>query len=50
MAVALICVWLNFEKDIPKALDILKAGGIKAKKVASKKMDEVREKIGVKVY
>ena len=40
----------EFEKDIPKALAILKAGGEKAKKVASKKMDKVREKIGVKVY
>jgi tryptophanyl-tRNA synthetase len=40
----------EFEKDIPKALAILKAGGKKAKKVASLKMDEVREKIGVKVY
>jgi len=40
----------EFEQDIPKALAILKAGGEKAKKVASKKMDEVREKIGVKVY
>lgn len=40
----------EFEKDIPKALEILKAGGEKAKKVASAKMDEVREKIGVKVY
>jgi tryptophanyl-tRNA synthetase len=40
----------EFEKDIPKALAILKAGGEKAKKVASKKMEEVREKIGVDVY
>ncbi len=40
----------EFSKDIPKVLAILKAGGEKAKKVASKKMDEVREKIGVKVY
>lgn len=40
----------EFEKDIPKALAILKAGGEKAKKVASKKMEEVREKIGVNVY
>jgi len=40
----------EFEKDIPKALAILKAGGEKAKKVASAKMDEVREKVGVKVY
>lgn len=39
-----------FEKDIPKALAILKAGGEKAKKIASAKMDEVREKIGVQVY
>jgi tryptophanyl-tRNA synthetase len=39
-----------FEKDVPKALSILKQGGEKAKKVASAKMDEVREKIGVKVY
>lgn len=40
----------EFEKDIPKALAILKAGGEKAKKIASKKMEEVREKIGVSVY
>lgn len=40
----------EFAKDIPKALVILKTGGEKAKKVASKKMEEVREKIGVKVY
>ncbi|HEV7702592.1 MAG TPA: tryptophan--tRNA ligase [Candidatus Paceibacterota bacterium] len=40
----------EFEKDIPKALAILKAGGEKAKAVASAKMAEVREKIGVNVY
>ncbi|MDR3519336.1 MAG: tryptophan--tRNA ligase [Candidatus Pacebacteria bacterium] len=40
----------EFAKDIPKALTILKEGGEKAKLIASKKMDEVREKIGVKVY
>lgn len=40
----------EFEKDIPKALAILKAGGEKAKKVASAKMEEVRKKIGVNVY
>ena len=40
----------EYEKDIPKALAILKAGGEKAKAVASAKMDEVREKVGVKVY
>lgn len=40
----------EFEKDIPKALAILKAGGEKAKKVAQAKMSEVREKIGVNVY
>ncbi len=39
----------EFEKDIPKAVAILKAGGEKAKKVASAKMDEVREVIGVKI-
>lgn len=40
----------EFEKNIPKALAILKAGGEKARKIAAKKMEEVREKIGVKVY
>jgi tryptophanyl-tRNA synthetase len=40
----------EFEKDIPKALSILKEGSRKAKIVASKKMEEVREKIGVQVY
>ncbi|OGI94311.1 tryptophan--tRNA ligase [Candidatus Nomurabacteria bacterium RIFCSPLOWO2_01_FULL_40_18] len=40
----------EFEKDIPKALAILQAGGEKAKKVAAAKMSEVREKIGVNVY
>ena len=40
----------EFEKDIPAALKILKAGGEKAKAVASEKMNEVREKIGVAVY
>ena len=40
----------EFEKDIPKALAILKAGGEKAKTIASRKMEEVREKIGVNVY
>ncbi|MBI2631204.1 tryptophan--tRNA ligase [Candidatus Nomurabacteria bacterium] len=39
-----------FEKDIPKALAILKAGGEKAKKIAAAKMAEVREKVGVNVY
>lgn len=37
----------KFENDIPGAIAILKEGGIKAKKVASRKMEEVREKIGV---
>jgi len=40
----------EFEKDLPKALAILKQGGEKAKKIAAKKMEEVREKIGVNVY
>lgn len=39
-----------FEKDIAGALDILKQGGKKAKKVAEGKMNEVRQKIGVDVY
>ena len=39
----------EWEKDIPKALAILKEGSERAKKIASKKMEEVREKIGVKV-
>lgn len=40
----------EFEKDIPRALAILKEGGEKAKLVASKKMEEIREKIGVNIY
>ncbi len=40
----------EFEKDIPKALAILKVGGEKAKKVAQAKMKEVKQKIGVDVY
>jgi tryptophanyl-tRNA synthetase len=40
----------EYEKDIPKALAILKNGGERAKKIAEKKMAEVREKIGVSVY
>ncbi len=40
----------EFEKDIPKVLAILKNGGDKARKVASQKMAEVRQKIGVNVY
>lgn len=37
----------EFEKDIPKALKILKEGGKKAKNIANKKMAEIKEKIGV---
>ncbi|MEI6280669.1 MAG: tryptophan--tRNA ligase [bacterium] len=40
----------EYEKDIPKVLSILKAGGENAKIVAGKKMVEIREKIGVNVY
>ena len=40
----------TFEKNVFGALKILKEGGEKAKIIASKKMSEVREKIGVKVY
>lgn len=39
----------ELEKDIPKAFEILKNGSIKAKAVASKKMEEVKEKIGLKI-
>jgi tryptophanyl-tRNA synthetase len=39
----------EFEKNIPYALEILKSGGKKAKKIASKKMKEVRERIGVNI-
>lgn len=39
----------ELEKNVPKALKILKSGGVKAKKVATKKMDEVRTKIGVRI-
>ncbi|MFH1201030.1 MAG: tryptophan--tRNA ligase [bacterium] len=40
----------EFAKNIPSALVILKEGSAKAKIIASKKMAEVREKIGVNVY
>lgn len=40
----------ELEKDIPSALLILKTGSENAKKVASLKMQEVREKIGVNIY
>ncbi len=39
----------EFEQDIPQALEILKQGAIKAKSIASKKIDEVRECVGVKL-
>lgn len=39
----------ELEKDTPKAFEILKNGSIKAKTIASKKMEEVKEKIGVRV-
>jgi len=40
----------ELEKDIPRVLEILKKGGEMAKVVASKKMEEIREKVGVKIY
>jgi len=40
----------EFAKDIPKVLEILQEGGKKAKKIASEKMQEVRERVGVNVY
>ncbi len=39
----------EFERDIPKVIEILKMGAKKAKIVVSQKMDEVREKVGVKI-
>ena len=39
----------ELEKDIPKVLAILKEGNQKAKKIASVKMEEIREKIGIKI-
>ena len=39
----------EFGNDIPRIIEILKNGGNKAKVIASKKMIEVREKIGVKI-
>lgn len=38
---------VELEKDIPSVMKILKEGNKKAKEIASKKMVEVREKIGV---
>lgn len=40
----------EIEKDPSLAIEILKQGGIKAKLIANKKMEEIREKIGVKIY
>lgn len=40
----------EFAKNREDALTILKSGGEKANVIASKKMDEVREKIGTKLY
>lgn len=37
----------KLEKDIPSALNILKEGSEKAKTIASKKMEEVRKRVGV---
>ncbi|MEK7089175.1 MAG: tryptophan--tRNA ligase [Patescibacteria group bacterium] len=40
----------EFAKDIPSAIAILKEGSKKAKSIASKKIEEIREKIGVSIY
>lgn len=40
----------EYENDIPGALAILKKGGEKARAIASAKMEEVKQKIGVQVY
>jgi len=39
----------ELEKDIPKVLMILKEGNQKTKKIASAKMEEIREKIGINI-
>lgn len=39
----------ELEKDIPRALEIMKVGNEKARKIATTKLEEVKEKIGVKV-
>ncbi|MEK7113274.1 MAG: tryptophan--tRNA ligase [Patescibacteria group bacterium] len=39
----------GLEKDIPRVFEILKQGSEKAKLVASSKMKEVKEKVGVKI-
>ena len=36
--------------DESKVLEIIKTGGLAARKISEAKMDEVREKIGVKIY
>lgn len=40
----------KIEKDTDAVIEILKTGGKQAKETASAKMDEVRSKIGVKLY
>jgi tryptophanyl-tRNA synthetase len=40
----------ELEKDPERILTILKEGGTKAREIAEKKMEEVRQKIGVKLY
>ena len=40
----------EWEAKIPEALEILKKGGEKAKEIASAKMNQVRQNIGVDVY
>jgi len=39
----------KLQQDIEGALEVLKEGGERAKAVASAKMDQVRERIGVKI-
>jgi tryptophanyl-tRNA synthetase len=40
----------EFEKDKDRVVDILREGGKKAAAIADKKMEEVRERVGVKLY
>ncbi len=40
----------ELSKDIDRVMDVLKDGKIKIRKIVEQKMDEVRQKVGVKLY
>jgi len=41
---------MTFENNKSKIIEILNEGGNKARKIAEEKMDEIREKVGLKLY